>query len=193
MRDSGYSFIEITFVAGVVATAAAAATPRLLTAVDDFNTLGAARYISSTLQQARMEAVLRHNDVGVRFTASQSTYTYAAYADGNANGIRSRDISSGVDREVRRPERLMERFPSVDFGTLPGLPAVDSSSSVPGSDPIKLGSADMATFSNAGTSSSGSLYIRGRRNIQYVIRLYGETGRTRILRFDPGSRQWRGL
>src|SRR5262245_51085712 len=85
--DSGYSFIEITFVAGIIATAAAVATPRLLTAVDDFNTLGAARYISSTLQQARMEAVLRHNDVGVRFTAAQSTYTYAAYADGNANGI----------------------------------------------------------------------------------------------------------
>jgi type II secretory pathway pseudopilin PulG len=190
--NCGYSLIEVVFVAGVLATTATIATPRLLTAVDDFNTAGAVRYVAGAFQRARMEAVLRHADVGIRFTSSQSSYTFAEYIDGNGNGVRSKDISAGVDREIRGAERLSDRFSAVDFGTLPGLPAVDSSTA-PGTDPIKLGSSNMATFTSAGSSSSGSVYIRGRGNIQYVIRLFGETGRTRILRFDPGTRQWKPL
>src|SRR5438105_7133558 len=95
--DAGYSFIELTFVAGVMATASAVTTPRLLTALDDFKTVGAVRYVASALQRARMEAVLRHVDVALRFTSAQSTYVYAEYTDGNSNGIRSRDISAGID------------------------------------------------------------------------------------------------
>src|SRR5207237_383441 len=121
------------------------------------------------------------------------TYSFAEYADGNGNGVRSRDISNGVDREIARAERLGDHFSAVDFGTLSGLPAVDASSSPPGTDPLKLGWGDMATFTSAGTSASGSPHMRGRRTAQYVIRLFGGTGKTRILRFDAGSRQWKPL
>ena len=37
--------------------------------------------------------------------------------------------------EVRRAERLSDQFPGVEFGTVPNLPAVDSSSPPPGADP----------------------------------------------------------
>jgi hypothetical protein len=70
---------------------------------------------------------------------------------------------------------------------------VDSGGTPPGTDPIRLGSSSMATFAASGTSSSGSLYIRGRRNAQYVVRIYGQTGKTRVLKFDARSRQWKGL
>jgi type II secretory pathway pseudopilin PulG len=193
LSAAGFSLIELALVAGLMATATAVATPLMLTALDDFKTLGAVRHISGLLQQARMQAALRHADVGMRFTLSGSLYTYAVYVDGNGNGVRSRDISNGVDREIRRPERLTDQFSGIDFGTLPGLPAVDASSSPPGTDPIRLGSSNLAVFTNAGTSTSGSLYIRGRRNVQYVIRVFGETGKTRILRLDPGTRQWKPL
>jgi hypothetical protein len=78
----------------------------------------------------------------------------------------------------------------VDFGADADLPPVDPASPAPGDDPIRLGSGDMVTFTPIGTSSSGSLYIRGRRGTQYVVRLYGETGKTRILRFNAGNGQW---
>jgi prepilin-type N-terminal cleavage/methylation domain-containing protein len=190
----GYSLIELAVALGVVATGASIATPRLLAAVDELNAAAAAQYVASVLQGARMEAALRRADVGVRFTTTvQSTYLYAEYVDGNGNGVRSRDIANGTDREVRAPERLSDRFPAVEFGTLPGLPAVDSSSSPPGSDPIKLGSSNIATFSSAGTSSSGSVYILGRHDTQFVVRLFGETGKTRILKFNRATRQWKPL
>jgi type II secretory pathway pseudopilin PulG len=189
----GFSFIELTFVAGLMATAAALAAPGMLAGLDDLKTLGAVRYMSGILQQARMQAVLRHAEVAVRFTASGSAYEYALYIDGNGNGVRARDISSGVDHEIRRAERLSDQFAGIEFGTLPDLPAVDSSSSPPGTDPVRLGSGSMAAFASRGTSTSGSLYVKGRRNAQYVIRVFGETGKTRILRFDLGARRWKPL
>ena len=189
----GYSLAELTIVTALVATMAAFATPRMLAAADEFSALGAARYVAALLQQTRMAAITRRADMAVRFTSVGAVYGYAQYVDGNNNGIRSRDIASGIDREVRGVEHLGDQFPGVEFGTLPNLPAVDSSTVAPGSDPIRLGSGNMASFGASGTGSSGSLYLRSRRGSQYVIRIFGETGRTRILKFDPGTRQWRPL
>ena len=77
------------------------------------------------------------------------------------------------------------------FGVLPGLPPVDAGGAPPGTDPIKLGAGSLLTFSAQGTSSSGSVYIRGQRTAQYVIRVFGETGKVRILKYDARNRQWR--
>ena len=46
------------------------------------------------------------------------------------------------------------------------------------------------TFTATGTATSGSLYLLGRGQTQYVVRIYGETGRTRILRYNARSRTW---
>ncbi len=192
-KSSGYSLMEMTFAAGLMATVGAAASPGLLVTLDDTRTLGAVRYVAATLQQVRLDAALRHGDAAMRFSVSGASYVFSEYVDGNGNGVRSADISSGIDREIRRPERLSDQFTGVDFGTIPGLPPVDSSSVAPGTNPIRLGSSNLATFTSAGTSTSGSLYIRGRRNAQYVVRIYGETGKTRVLRFDPGVRLWKPL
>ena len=85
-------------------------------------------------------------------------------------------------------------IPFVAYGllrTATRLPAVDAGGTPPGTDPIKLGSSNILTFTALGTSSSGSLYVRGRRNAQYVIRILGETGRVRVLKFDSRAQQWK--
>lgn len=190
---SGYSFVELLFVLGTVATLSSVAVPQVLTGLDDFRTAGAARHISARLQRARMDAVLRSADVGLQVTSTSGGYSYAVYVDGNRNGVRAADIQAGTDRRLVPPERLPDQYSGVEFGAIVGLPAVDSGGTPPGTDPIRLGSGNTATFAASGTSSSGSLYIRGRRNAQYVVRIYGQTGKTRILKFDARSRQWKGL
>jgi type II secretory pathway pseudopilin PulG len=189
----GYTIVELLFVLGMVATLSSVAVPQVLAGLDDFRTAGAARHISARLQRARMDAVVRSADVGLQVTSTAAGYTYAVYVDGNRNGVRATDIQRGTDTRLVPTERLPDQFPGVDFGAIPGIPAVDSSSTPPGTDPIRLGSSNMATFAASGTSSSGSLYIRGRRNAQYVVRIYGQTGKTRVLKFDARSRQWKGL
>lgn len=193
IAPSGYSLPELMIVVWLVSILCAMAVPPLLAILDDFRAAGAARYMSGRLQDARMEAATRSADVALRFTHTAGRYGYAVYMDGNRNGVRTRDIERGTDRQIQPLERLVDQFSGADFGTVPGLPPVDPGSPPPGTDPIKLGSSDILTFSALGTSSSGSLYIRGRRNAQYAIRVLGTTGRTRVLKFDQRAQRWKPI
>jgi len=185
----GYSLIEVMMSVTIITIVAAAAIPGVLANIDDARAYGAAWYVSTRLQRARMEAVVRSTRVGVRVVAAAGGFELTTYVDGNRNGIRTADIQQGVDRPLGLAERLPSLFRGVDFGVAPGVPAVDGGPP-PGSDPIKLGSSNIVTFAPAGTSSAGSLYIRGVRNAQYVVRILGETGKTRVLKFDARTRRW---
>jgi len=177
------------FVVGVIATLSGMAMPPALRFLDDYRAAAAARYVASRLQAARMEAVRRSTNVAVRFT---DTGEFATFVDGNGNGVLSIDIRDGVDPRIGAVERIDTNFSGIQFGTLGGLPPVDSGGTPPGADPIHLGAGSLASFTPAGTSSSGSIYLRGG-TCQLVVRIYGDTGRTRILRFEARVRQWRQL
>jgi type II secretory pathway pseudopilin PulG len=187
------SLIELVFVVGLAATTSAAALPSLLASADDMRAEAAARYLSSRLQQVRMEAALRGRAAALRVAHVGSAYTLAVYVDGNRDGIRARDIQDGIDWLLQPSERLQDRFSGVDFGALPGLPPVDPSGAPPGNDPIRLGSSDMVSFSPTGTCTSGSLYIKGKSAAQFVVRVFGETGKVRTLKFNPRSGEWKPL
>jgi hypothetical protein len=188
---AGYSLLELVFAAGLVVTVSGMAAPQLLSGLDDHRTAGAARYISARMQRARMDAVMRSAEVAIQFTQTGSGYTYTAYRDGNHNGVRTRDIQTGADPPVGSAERLPDHFSAVDFGVQAGLAAVDGGEP-PGGDPIRLGASNLASFSSNGTATSGSVYIRGR-HAQYVVRIFGATGKVRILKFDRAANQWKPL
>jgi type II secretory pathway pseudopilin PulG len=191
MRKSGYSLIELLFVMSAAATASGIAIPPLLTALDDYRTAGAVRYLTTRIQRTRLEAISRSTNAAMQFVQVGTGFSYGTYIDGNGDGVRTLDIRNGIDRPLGAIERIPDNFTGVDFGVLPGLPAVDSGTAPPGADPIKLGSSNLLSYSPTGTSSSGSVYIRGRKTAQYVIRILGDTGRTRVLKFDARSRQWK--
>ncbi|MEO8259842.1 MAG: GspH/FimT family pseudopilin [Acidobacteriota bacterium] len=190
-RGRGYSLLELLFAAALSVTVGALAAPLLFSAVDDVRVRGAVRYVSTRLQQVRMEAVTRSADVALQFARTSAGYSFTVYVDGNGNGVRTVDIQRGEDQPIGAVEHLSDYFAGVDFGVLPGLPPVDVGSAAPDTDPIKLGSTRILTFTPVGSSSSGSLYLLGRGNRQYVIRVLGETGKTRVLKFEPGPRRWR--
>jgi len=185
----GYTLVEVACAVAIAGTLGSIAVPQVLATIDEFRTSGAARHMAARLQRARMDAVLRSADVGLQVTQTADGYSYAVYVDGNRNGVRTTDIQHGTDRRLVAPERLSDQFPGVDFGAIPGLPGVDGGTP-PGTDPVRLGSSSLATFAPTGTSSSGTLYVRGRRDTQYAVRIYGQTGKVRVLKFDPRSRQW---
>jgi type II secretory pathway pseudopilin PulG len=186
----GYTLIEVMFALGLCVTLAGVALPQLSAGLDDINTRAAARYLAARLQHTRTDAVRRNTNVAMRFSTIGSVARYAAYRDGNSNGVLSRDIVDGVDRQVGPLEALSDQFPDVDFGATPGLPAVDPPAAAPGSDPIRFGASDMAVFTPSGTATPGSVYIRGRRDSQYVVRVFGDTGKVRVLKYYAARRLW---
>ena len=189
----GYSLVELLFVLGLSVTLSAMAVPQFLSGLDDVRTAGAAQYMSSRFQRARMEAVLRSASVAVVFTKDAAGYSFAAYVDGNGNGVLARDIARGADPRIGAAERLPDQFAGVDFGSLPGLPPIDVGGTAPGTDPIRLGAGNSASFAPGGTSTSGTVYLRGRGGSQYAVRIFGDTGRTRRLKFDRAVWQWKPL
>ena len=192
MSKTGYSLIELLFVLSAAATIGAMAIPPFLAAIDDYRTAGAVRYLSTRIQRTRMEAVSRSTKTAMQFVREGTGYTFGIYVDGNEDGVGTADIRNGIDRRLGAIERLSDNYAGVDFGLLPDLPPIDPGGPPPGTDPIKLGSSALLSYASSGSSSPGSVYIRGRK-VQYAIRILGDTGRTRVLKFNPHDRLWKGL
>lgn len=186
---AAFSVVEVLFVIGLVATVASTAALEGRAAVTHMRTASAGRFLLALLQDVRTRAIERGCDTALRVRRDDSGYSLLLYEDGNRNGVLSADIASGVDAQVGPRVRLPERFPGVDFGAEPGLPGVDGSPA-PGNDPVRLGTSDGVTFSPSGTTSTGSLYVRGPGGLQYVVRIFGETGRVRVLKFHSATRRW---
>jgi len=166
------------FAAGLVAVLAAAAIPELTAGVERSRTVGAARYLASRLALARAQAVARSANVALLLTVADGTFVVGTYMDGNGDGVRTRDITAGIDTAVAVPVRLSNLFPRVTLFL--NDPAVTST----------FDTSALMSFSPLGTASSRTLFVRGADGSQYAVRVLGATGRTRVLRFVASNGAW---
>jgi hypothetical protein len=192
MRRDAYTVAELLVCAALGLAVAAAGSPALLAARDTARAAGAADYLIGRLHGARMEALRRGRNVAVRFEQDADTWRLAVYADGNGNGVRSEDITTGVDPLMQPAERLADQFAGVSFGLEDGVPTVDPDDAAESRDPIRVGRSRMISFSPTGTSSTGTVYIRGQGRHQLAVRVLGTTGRVRSLSYDFWTLQWQG-
>jgi hypothetical protein len=88
-------------------------------------------------------------------------------------------------------ERLAYNFPGVRFGLMSGVPDADGAPDRANGDGVRIGSARILTLGANGTATAGTLYVHGRQR-QYAVRVFGVTGRTRVLRYDAKTRKWIG-
>lgn len=185
----GFTLLELLFVMAIAGTLTALAVPYSLRALDDFHTRSAARYLAQHIVSARVDAIRRTTAHGMRFVAVSSDYTWTAVADGNRNGVRSSELASGIDRVLGEPDRIDAHFAGVSFGFHEGVPDADGHATS-SSDGVRIGASRLLVMNVDGTSSSGTLYLRGRNRSQYAVRILGVTGRVRILRFDAIRNRW---
>jgi prepilin-type N-terminal cleavage/methylation domain-containing protein len=191
VSNRGYTLIEVLAVLAVMAATAAAAAPLALNSLDRSRTAGAASYVASRLMLARLDAVKRSTFVALQFVQKPDGYWFRLYEDGNRNGVLARDISRGVDPPISEDERLDRQFPGVTFGICAGVTPVMPGDSFDASDPIQIGSSSVMSFNPNGSSTAGTLYIRGRCPNQFAVRVLGVTARARIFHFDVADGKWR--
>lgn len=188
-REHGVTMLEMLLVVSLAATTIAVAIPMTLDAVDEIRTAMAARYLEGRIVDARLHAVKRAARVGLRFEPGPEDYQIAEYVDGNANGIRTAEILAGIDQALAPPRRIGDHFPGVRFGLRASVPDADGVRSAADGDGVRIGTSGILSMGPDGTATSGTLYLRGRRS-QYAVRVLGATGRTRVLRYDPGTDGW---
>jgi len=191
-RPGGFTILELLFVIAIAGTVTTIAVPQGLRALDDFRTRSAARSLAQRLADARLSAIRRATTVGLRFEPGVPDYFVTTMLDGNRNGLRSLDVQRGIDVAVTPPETLDTHFSGVCFGILDGVPDADGQPAN-GADGVRIGSSRFLSMNPDGTSSSGTIYVRGRERSQYAIRVFGTTGRVRVLRYDFGLHRWTDL
>jgi prepilin-type N-terminal cleavage/methylation domain-containing protein len=177
---SGYSLIELLFAAAVMATVAAIAVPQAFAFLDRARAVSAARFLASRIAVARSQAVMRSRHVALRFDEGDAGITFRMFSDGNRNGVRNADIAADIDPALGPAVRLADLYQGVAIAVAP--PA--------GMDPVRFGASNLLSFTPLGTSTSGSVFVRGRDGSQFAIRVLGSTGRARIQRFVERSRTW---
>ena len=187
--EAGVSLAELVVVLAGTAILAAIAAPMTGSRPADFDTAGAARHLASLLHLTRMDAIRRGAHVALWLQPTGTGVRFATFVDGNLNGVRTTDISSGADSQLTPWETLSGHFAGVGFAIGPGVTDIDSGILLSG-DPVRLGGSELLSFSPTGTATSGTLYLRGPSGRQFAVRVLGATGRVRVLRYGPAERQW---
>lgn len=187
----GFTLIEAAVVLLLLGASAALALPSMRSGLDGMRAAAAARHVAAQARSIRVRAVTQSVHVGLRFEREGDGYRYAVYADGDGDGLRARDIRSGVDVRLADFERIGDRFPGVHIGIAADVPGIAGRETLrAGSDPIRFGATDGLTFSPLGTATSGTLYVHHRSGRQLAVRVLGATGRIRILEFDEDTATW---
>jgi type II secretory pathway pseudopilin PulG len=185
---SGFTLTELLVAVALLMMLVSVALPFGGQAIDELRTASAARYLAGRIATSRMDAIRRSRAVALRFEPAAPDYQFAAFVDGNGNGVRSAEIAAGVDQPIGIPRQLADDFAHVRFGLEIGRPDVDGVRNA-SADGVRIGTSRILTVSPDGTATSGTLYVLGRR-AQYAVRVLGATGRTRVLKYDTGAGAW---
>ena len=188
----GYTLIETVVTASLCTVLGAMALPMIGRTLDRERTIIGAQFLAGQLQRARLESLRRARAVAVRLELVGGRASVQLFADGDGDGVLQRDVDLGVDPSLTPLEFLDDR--SRDVSLRINQPVTDAGGSgelSPGDDPLRIGATALLSFSPLGGATAGTLYVAARRGPQMAIRVFGGTGRVRILTFDAQARQWR--
>jgi len=168
------------------------AVPFVGGALERERTIIGSRYLAGQLQRARLESLMRARAVAVRVELEGERTALQLFADGNGNGVLQRDIARGLDPPLTPREYLDIRARDVSLRINQPITDISGAGTLaPGDDPLRIGNTALVTFSPVGSATSGTLYVAAPRGPQMAIRIFGGTGRVRVLSFDAQARQWR--
>jgi prepilin-type N-terminal cleavage/methylation domain-containing protein len=195
LRTAGFTLIELLGVLAIASLLFVSAS-QIAAWSSGLEVRLAAWELVGTLRCARSSAIRLRVNVGVKFrTAVDGGVSFTLYEDGDGDGVRSNDIDSGVDPRVGLPRELRHFGSRVHFGFPRGVRPRD-----PGDprrrlerldDPIRFNRSDLASFGPLGGSTPGSLYLTDGRHHLVVVRVFGRTGKVKILRYDRVTEKWR--
>lgn len=189
--ERGLTLIEMLTVVSIVGLIALVAVPAWSNIRRNAAARVAAKELGAIFHLARSRAIARGSNAGLKFVRIEDEWKFALYDDGDGDGVRNDDINSGVDPMVD-PHRPV--FETSELATI-GLPSYsivdpDGEKLPPTRSPVVFGNSTICSFAPTGQSSPGTIYITNRRDEAYAVRVFGNTARIRVLRYDHGSRRW---
>jgi type II secretory pathway pseudopilin PulG len=185
---AGFCWVDVLLAMALAATMAAMAVPLTARTIDATRARDAAAFIAGRIRLARQDAAATGHAVAIVFDEGPRGWSLRVCRDGSGNGVRRADIASGRDRCIAGPWALADLFPRLTVALDASLPGIDNDDG--GGDAVRFGRGAMASCSNDGGCTPGTIFLRGASGDQYAVRVGGTTGRTRTLRFDPATAAW---
>lgn len=175
----GASILELLIVLALIGMVSAGAWHAWSQLRDAWAGREAARGVVADLRGIAQDARRQRRSLAVEFDLRRPE-RWRVLADGNGNGVTATDIANGIDAP-QTPWHRVFREGRARLVVPRDLPSADGSGVVPsGSAPVQLGVAARLVFTPRGTGSAGSLYIAGRDDRPYAIRVLGSTQRIRL-------------
>ncbi|MEZ5330498.1 MAG: GspH/FimT family pseudopilin [Thermoanaerobaculia bacterium] len=192
----GFQLLEVLVGLLVVGVLLVVAVPPLYQWSARLRTRAAAGELAGLLRRARSEAARRGTRVGVKFHVSaDGAVSYTLHRDGDGDGLSTRDIERGIDPALEPTRRLQHLGGDIRFGFPPGPaprdPADPSHRLGKLDDPLRFNRSDLVSFHPLGTSTPGSAYLTDGRRQLMAVRVFGRSGKVKIIAYDPATESWR--
>ena len=184
----GATLLEVLLAAAFLMSLAGLAVPLTTQAADSVRTRSAASFVAGRLRLARTQAVSTRQATALVFEQEDERWRFRRCVDGNGNGVRTAEIAGGSDACPGPAESVDDHFRGTTFALDPGIPDLDGF--IGPSSAVRFGRSAMASCTPLGHCTPGTIYVRSDRGEQFAVRVSGTSGRTRVLRFDPGVRRW---
>ncbi len=188
----GISSLELAVVLALIAIMATFTIPFLGSWLRHYRIMGAARELTSSMQDARLTAIKNNQDSCVEFDSVNNRYCIKS--DKGSNNTWD-NWNSGDDTIDKTVSFSGGSYKNIVFGV--------QTNSSPGGGPDSSGNpaltipADYVSFNNNrcefnpdGTSSAGVAYITNTYETYAVKVGYSITGHIQIWRWKPGTSKW---
>jgi len=191
VRRNGFTLLELLTVVAIIGIIALVSMPAFSNYRRNASMKAEVAELRGILRAVRSRAIARGQHCGVKFTRVANVWTYSLYDDTNGNGIRSADIASGVDRRYAGPSMLMPQFNIAGIALLDKtIRDPDGDKLAPSASAVQFGSSTICSFSPTGSATPGTIYITDGAGKLCALRVYGASGRVRVLRYDAAAHRW---
>jgi prepilin-type N-terminal cleavage/methylation domain-containing protein len=191
-HERGFSLLEILSVVAVIGIIALIAVPAFATYRRHTAVNEAASEFRAIFRLVRSRAIARHTASAVKFAQVGNQWTYALHDDGDGDGVRNDDIDAGIDTHFAPPRLILPESHLATISLPPSLSIKD-----PDGDPltslsssVQFGRSTLCSFSPSGESTSGTIYLTDGFGELWCVRVYGASGKVRLLRYNAGARTW---
>jgi Tfp pilus assembly protein FimT len=187
----GAALIDIVVASALCVVMVAIAVPVVGGTLERERTIVGAQYLAGQVLRARLDSLKRARSVAVRLEVIGERTQLQLFADGNGNGVLQRDIDRGIDPALAPLEWLDDQARDISLRVNQTIKDVAGTATIAaGDDPLRIGNTALLAFSPLGSATNGTLYVAAHRGPQMAVRVFGATGRVRVLMFDTQTRLW---
>lgn len=180
----GQTLVELTVVTSIMGLLALGGTMAVDNAKRRVALAGATSVLRADFQRVRMLAIAHDRNIAIRFRDEGNGWSWAAYEDGDGDGVRNDDIDKGVDKRVGILNRL--QLPA-RIGVPPGkLPDPFDSQPLSSRPPVRFGASSLCSFSRTGEATNGSVVLTDGKDA-VVLQVQGLSARINVHRWRGGK------